>query len=143
MLFEERPTTPAIVLSFKLKVPTATNREIGTGEFDYYPFIIIGKTFGDWIVNANLGYNFITSPPGEALRDQFIYDLSVERVVTHDLSLFAEIFGNTSPAEGEKGTFSGAVAAEYKLSEHYNVFLSVGYDTDKVASLRTGFNIEY
>ena len=56
--------TPAAVAAFKLKVPTATNRDIGTGEFDYQPYIIIGKTLCEWTWNANIGYNFVTSPKG-------------------------------------------------------------------------------
>jgi Putative MetA-pathway of phenol degradation len=134
---------PAVVAAFKLKVPTATNRDIGTGKFDYQPYVIIGKTFGAWTWNANVGYDFVTSPAGEPLKNQFIYDLSVQRNLTRDLIVFAEIFGNTSPAAGEKGTVSEAIAAEYKFNEHFNVFASLGYDSDKMTTYRTGFNIEF
>lgn len=134
---------PAAVAAFKLKVPTATNRDIGTGEFDYQPYIILGKNIGPYIWNANFGYNFVTSPSDEPLRNQFIYDLSVQRNVTDKLALYAEIFGNSSAAKGENGTFAGAIAAEYKFTEHFNVFTSLGYDTDDVMTLRSGFNIEW
>jgi len=134
---------PAAAAAFKLKVPTATNRNIGTGEFDYQPYIILGKTIGPWICNANFGYDFVTSPKDEPLNNQFIYDFSVQRNVTDRLGLYAEIFGNSSPASGEKGTFAGAIAAEYKFNEHFNVFTSLGYDTDHVVTLRSGFNIEF
>src|SRR5207245_624852 len=70
MIVEEKKDFPAIVLAFKVKVPTATNRDIGTGKFDYNPFIIVGKTWGPWVLNFNLGYNFITSPKDEPLRNQ-------------------------------------------------------------------------
>lgn len=93
---------PAAVAAFKLKMPTATNRDIGTGEFDYQPYIILGKVIGPWTWNANLGYNFVTSPSDEPLKDQFIYDLSVQTNLTPDLTVFAEIFSNSSPASGEK-----------------------------------------
>ena len=134
---------PAIVLAFKLKVPTATNRDIGTGKFDYLPYIIFGKTYGDWVFNANIGYNFITSPKNDPMRNQMIYDLSIERKVTDKLSLYAEIFSNSSPAHGEKGTFSEAVAFEYKFSKNFNVFSSFGYDSDKMKNVRSGFNVEF
>ena len=45
--------TPAVVLALKVKVPTAKNRNIGTGKFDYYPYIILGKKIGNWVLNAN------------------------------------------------------------------------------------------
>jgi len=134
---------PAIVLAFKLKVPTATNRDIGTGKFDYQPYLIFGKTYGDWILNANIGYDFVTSTKTDKLRNQLIYDFSVERKLTEDLSLFAEVFGNTSPQRGEKSTFAEAVAFEYKINKNFNVFTSVGYDSNKVRNVRSGFNIEF
>ena len=134
---------PAAIAAFKLKVPTATIRDIGTGEFDYQPYIILGKKIGPWVWNVNLGYDFVTSPKGEPLRNQFIWDLSVQRDVVENLTLYAEIFSNSSPAIGEKGTFAGAIAAEYKFNAHYNVFASLGYDSDHVSAFRSGFNFEF
>ena len=143
MLDDPHSWLPAALAAFKLKVPTATNRNIGTGEFDYQPYIILGKNIGPWIWNANIGYDFVTHVKGERLKDQFIYDLSVQRNITERLGLYAEIFSNSSPAFGEKGTFAGAIAAEYKFNEHFNVYTSLGYDTDSVTTLRSGFNIEW
>ena len=143
VLDDEKSWVPAMVLAFKLKVPTARNRDIGTGEFDYYPYIIVGKKFGHWILNANFGYNFITSPSGEELKDQWIYDFSVEREITDHWSVYAEIFGNSKPSADEKATFAGAVATEYKFTKHFSALLSVGYDTDHVLSVRPGFNVSW
>ena len=50
---------------------------------------------------------------------------------------------NTLPAFGEQGTFAGAIAGEYKFNEHFNVYTSIGYDSDSVTTLRSGFNIEF
>ncbi len=143
MIVLEKPYVPAIVLAFKLKVPTARNRDIGTGKYDYYPYLIFGKKIGHWIFNANFGYDFITSPRGDKLSNQFIYDLSVEREITDKWSVYAEVFANTKPTVGEKGTFSGAIATEYKFNEHFNAFVSVGYDTDQLFNVRPGFNIPF
>ena len=143
MLDDPHSWLPAALAAFKLKVPTATNRDIGTGKFDYQPYIILGKNIGPWIWNANIGYDFVTHLKGERLKDEFIYDLSVQRNITERLGLYAEIFSNSSPAFGEKGTFAGAIAAEYKFNEHFNVYTSLGYDTDNVTTLRSGFNIEW
>ena len=143
MIVLEKPYVPAIVLAFKLKVPTATNPDIGTGEYDYYPYFIFGKKIGHWLFNANFGYDIITSPAGEKLSNQFIYDLSIEREITDKWSVFVEVFANTKPTVGEKGTFSGAVATEYKITNHFNMFVSVGYDTDQLMNVRPGFNITW
>lgn len=134
---------PAVVAAFKLKVPTATNRDIGTGEFDYQPYLIFGKQFGPWICNWNIGYDFVTSTSTEHLKDQFIYDFSIQRNVTEKLGLYAEVFGETSAITGENGSFAGAIAGEYKINEHFNFYTSLGYDTNKVVTLRSGFNFEF
>ncbi len=144
MIDDEKSWLPAAVLAFKLKVPTATNPEIGSGEFDYQPYIILGKNFGPWICNFNLGYDFVTSPSkGDKLKNQVISDFSVEYKFTPKFSMLAEIFANSSPVKGEKGTFAGAIATEYRFTEHISTYLSVGYDTNSVLSIRPGFNIEF
>ena len=76
------------------------------------------------------------------MRNQMIYDLSVKRKVSDKLSLYAEIFSNSSPAHGENGTFSEAVAFEYKFSQNFNVFPSFESDSDQMKNVRSGFNLE-
>ena len=106
--------------------------------------MIIGKHFGDnWIMNINLGVNFIGRVEGENLKNQGIYDLSLQRIVSDKVSLFAEVFGNTSPADGVNSTFAGAIAMEYQVTDHFNWFVSAGYDTDQLFNIRPGFNIHF
>ncbi|MDB6173107.1 MAG: hypothetical protein JWL59_2418 [Chthoniobacteraceae bacterium] len=143
MVVLEKPYVPAIVLAFKLKVPTAKNRNIGTGRFDYQPYVIFGKSYGHWVFNANFGYDIITSPAGEGLKNQFIYDFSVEYKITESWSVFAEVFANSKPTVEEKGTFAGAIATEYQFGKHFNAFASVGYDSDHLLNFRPGINIPF
>ena len=141
---DEKGWRPAVVLAFKVKVPTARNREIGTGLVDYYPYVILGKKIGHWLFNANLGVNFIgRARDDHATRDQLIYDLSVEREISDKWSVFAEVFGNSRPAVEEVSTVAGAVATEYKFTEHFNMFVSVGYDTGHLFNVRPGFNFVF
>ena len=144
VLDDEKGWRPAIVLAFKVKVPTARNRDIGTGRVDYYPYVIVGKKIGHWLLNANLGVNFIGRPKDDnATRNQLIYDFSVEREISDRWSVFAEVFGNSRPAVDEVSTFAGALATEYKFTEHFNMFVSVGYDTDHLFNVRPGFNFVF
>ena len=99
--------------------------------------------YGHYVLNANFGYNFITSPRHEKLNNQLIYDFSVERIMTPRLSVYAEAFANSSPTSGQRDTLSGALATEYHFSKHFNAFVSVGYDTDHLANIRPGFNIKF
>ena len=67
----------------------------------------------------------------------------MERRINDKWSVFAEIFANSKAAPDEKGTFAGAVAAEYQVNSHFNVFVSTGYDTDDTWNMRPGFNIHF
>ncbi len=144
VLDDEKGWRPAVVLAFKVKVPTAKNRDIGSGLFDYYPYVILGKKFSHWILNANLGVDFIGRHADDhETKNQLIYDFSVEREITDKWSVYAEVFGNSKAAAGDVGTFAGAVATEYKFTEHFNVFISVGYDSDHLFNMRPGFNFVF
>jgi Putative MetA-pathway of phenol degradation len=143
MVSLETDSAPAVVLAFKLKVPTGKKPDIGTGKADYYPYVILGKHVGDWIFNANLGVDFIGRVRGANLRDQGIFDLSAERKISDRLSLFGEVFANTAVAKGEKGTQAVAAAFEYQQTSNFNYFVSVGYDSDKTYNIRPGFNIHF
>ena len=134
---------PAVLAAFKVKVPMASNPNIGTRRFDWYPYFIINKHFGEWDVNVNLGAEFFGQPGDGYLRTQFIYDLSVQHPITKRLEGIIEIFGNSKPTSSEKATFAGAAALEFEIHKHFNIFLSVGYDTDKTFSIRPGFNIPF
>ena len=138
----EQAMRPAVVLALKIKVPTATNRDIGSGEIDYYPYVILGKTTENGVFNANFGVNFIKSPKDEPLRDRYIWDFSAERRITPNWSIYAEVFGHSRAAAGEDSTVAGALATEYRFSKHINAFISVGYNSDKLLAVRPGFNFE-
>ena len=141
---DEKSWIPAILLSCKVKVPMAKNRNIGSGRVDYQPYVIIGKKLGHWIFNANFGVDIVgTSKNDHDTLNQFIYDFEVEREITNKWSIFAEVFGNSRPAHLDVSTFAGAIATEYKFTEHFEAFVSVGYDTDYLFNVRPGFNIEY
>lgn len=141
ILDDEKGWRPGVVLALKVKVPTARNRDIGSGLVDYYPYVILGKKIGHWLFNANLGVDFIgRNRDDRTTKNQLVYDFSVEREITDQWSLFAEVFGNSRPAIGERSTFSGALATEYKFTQHFNAFVSVGYDTDHLVNIRPGFN---
>ena len=141
--WRETSNSPALLAAFKVKVPMASNRDIGTGKVDYYPYFIINKHFGEWDVNVNLGVEFFGQYGHEYLRPQLIYDVSVQHPITKHLEGIVEIFGNSKPTASEKATFAGAVALEYEFSKHFNVFFSVGFDTDSTWSFRPGFNIPF
>jgi hypothetical protein len=144
MVILEGKWNPAIVTSFKIKVPTARNTDIGTRKFDYYPYLIFGKHIGKLDLNANLGVTFFGQPDeGPHLDNEFIYDLAGQTLLTERLQVILEVFGNSAASAGESGTFAGSTALEYEFSRHFNAYVAVGYDTDKLFNIRPGFNIPF
>ncbi len=141
---QETDLCPGILAAFKVKVPMASNRDIGTGKFDYYPYFIINKHIGEWDFNINLGVEFFGQTAGDPhQKNQLIYDFSVQHPITDNLEWIGEIYGNTRASSEEKGTFAGGTALEYTINKHFNIFLAVAYDTDKTFSIRPGFNIPF
>ena len=134
---------PAVVLAAKVKIPTADNREIGTGQADYSASVISGKEFGELDLNLELEYETFGSSEGEDLKDQFIYTFSLDYGLTENLSFFAEVFGNTSPADGEDGSSAVLAGVEYdiEINKHVNPFISVEVDTDELITAKVG--LEY
>jgi hypothetical protein len=139
-IVDEGKIMPAVVLAAKVKLPTATNAEIGTRRADYTGYLILGKTIDGWEFNANAAVETFGSPAGSDFKNQFIYDFSVNHSISEKWTGYGEVFGNTSPEAGVRGTFSGAIGAEYQWSEHVNSFGSLGLDTDHLTVVRMGIN---
>ncbi len=140
MVMTETANRPAILLAEKVKIPTATNRDIGTGKADFQSYVIVGKTIGGVEFNLNLGYEFVGKTDTADLKSQVIYDISADFPVGERTTLFAEAFGNTSPEYGVTSTNAVSVGAEYQISQHVNAFVAVGDDTDDRKVGRIGFN---
>ncbi len=136
----ETSMRPSLILAQKIKIPTATNDNIGSGKFDATSYIIVGKTWDMVHLNANLGYEYIGKVPGADLKDQVIYDLSIDFPAGPKTTLFVEGFGNTTAEQGGKGTQAAGAGIEYQFAKHYNVFSAVATDTDHATVVRVGLN---
>ena len=66
LLWNESPFLPAVALAAEVKVPTARNTSIGTGQYDYAGFLIMSKRWGPVDTHLNGGYTIIGRPPGAA-----------------------------------------------------------------------------
>lgn len=51
----------------------------GTKKYDYFPYLILGQHYGNWIFNANIGVNFAHPAEGGAVERTVIWDLETER----------------------------------------------------------------
>lgn len=159
LFLDESPTFPALAIAGEVKVPTADNALIGTGETDYTPFLIASKQFGQWNTHVNFGYSILGEPPGVTLKNIFTYAAAVEYRLNEQWDLVAEVIGSTSssprggrgesPGEGTRARAteqnpgaenfvvpeaSGAEVAGLLGARYYirrpNLFLSIGVTYD-------------
>lgn len=141
LVFEEHGARPALVFAAKEKFPTIDNPEIGTGKRDYTGYLILGKMIGPFDFNLNLAGERFGSPEGEHLKDQFVYAISSQLDLGKSLSLYAEYFGNSSPADGLDPVAARSFAFEVQFSKHANIFVSIGRDSEDMENVRSGLNI--
>lgn len=135
---------PAVVVAGRVKVPTASDREIGTGAFDGAALLIIGREIGDLDVNLALEYATFGQPDLESadsidavaesdesedgaleeptapeedanLIDQFLYTLSFDYGMTEHFSVYTELFGNTKPTRSGKASNAVGAGVEYDV----------------------------
>ncbi|CAN5606228.1 hypothetical protein BH10BAC5_BH10BAC5_22020 [soil metagenome] len=94
-ILSEKKNSPAISIAGEVKLPTANNRQIGTGKTDYTPFIIISKTMGPFFTSLNLGYTFVGNPDNINANDLFNFSAGTIYTITPSSIIFAEVYGNT------------------------------------------------
>jgi hypothetical protein len=135
-VIEDEDAWPALVFAGKVKIPTADNREIGTGKADYSAIVILGKEFGELDLNLELEY----ATYGDDTDDQCLYSFSADYGLTENFSVYAEVFGETAPSDDEGGSNAAGVGIEYDVavSEYANPFITLGIDTDGLKSVRAG-----
>jgi hypothetical protein len=164
----EKGPWPAVVVGGKVKIPTANDREIGTGKADYGISLIAGKEYGELDIGLELEYETFGDPPAERaapdptgepldpdeiaeggtlpaaatyeLNDMFSYSLSADYGLTENLSVFAEFFGNTAPSNDEDASNGAKIGLEFdvELTEYATPFVAVEIDTDDVFAAKVG-----
>ncbi|MEA2625297.1 MAG: hypothetical protein QOD06_1342 [Candidatus Binatota bacterium] len=161
LVLRERTFLPAIAPAFEIKIPTASDDLIGTGEPDERFLLIASKRFGAFDTHVNLGYTVVGSPQGASLKNVFDYAFAIEYNLLPTVDLVAEVLGNTasSPegdtAEGTGGPAENAIVPEAAGTEvsglvgfrYYvrpNLFLSLGgsYDNNDAFLVRPGITWE-
>lgn len=162
LLLAERDILPALAPAFEVKVPTATERLIGTKQTDYRFLLIASKRFGALDAHVNVGYTLVGSPEGTQLDDVFDYALAAEYALSPRVEVVAEVLGNTAAApessSGEgagpasqnavvpeaPGTeVTGLVGARYYLEPNFFLSLGVSYDNNNAFLVRPGVTFEF
>lgn len=154
LLRAEAPGVPALAVAAEVKLPTAKERLIGTGQTDYAAYAIASKRTGRFDSHANLGYNINGQPPGVKLVNTFSGALATEFHVSHTVGLFGEVLGTTSSAgegggdnpanpsvvapEAAGGALVGTVGVGVSPVPHLLLSMGLSYDNNHALLLRPG-----
>ena len=154
LLRTEGRRAPALAIAAEVKIPTANDNLIGTGEPDYTTYLIASKRFGRLDTHANVAYAIIGSPPGTKLQNTWNGALAAVFRPGTRTELFAEALGNTAASpEGEGdgvpgestpvpeaagAELVGSVGAGRYVTTTLLVYGAVSYDNNKATQLRFG-----
>jgi len=139
LALEERGALPPVVVAARVKLPTA-GEDVGSGKADWSGLLILGKESGELELNLELEYATFGAPPGEQLKDQLLYTLGAEYGLSDFLAVYAELLGNSAPADGESRTDAALAGVEMDVFATDTVapYVSVELDTEEVATARAG-----
>ncbi len=158
LVLHEGAKLPALALAGEVKVPTAGNQLIGTGETDYTGYVILSKRLGDFDTHLDFGYAAQGAPPGVTVGNLFSFAAAVQYVVSPRLHLFGEVLGNVSTAEGGEGADGGGMGAQaevaggelfgtlgagYAVVPSVLLSLGVSYDNTNAVLFHPGLTIKY
>lgn len=130
----------SLVLGASIKVPTATQEELGTGKADYSALFVLGREAGELELNLETAFTTFGQSGTVKLKNQFSYTLSAEYGVNDYLSVYGELFGQSAPTAFESHTEAARAGLEVDIpvSESIAPYLSFELDTESVGGVRTG-----
>ena len=152
LFLPEAGSAPAFAVAGEVKLPTAGNRQIGTGKTDFTLWGILSKRLGRLDVHGNLGYTVIGKPAGTHLKNIIDYAIAEEFHVSPQFDVVGEFIGNTSstgenvegtggpqlPAEAASGESSVMLGFRYHVRPAIFVSLGVSYDNNHALLIRPG-----
>lgn len=137
----ERRYRPALSLETLVKVPTASNRNIGTGKADYALGLIASKD----LVFMDVDFNVLYTYSGDRrLKDTVEYSLAGEWPLSSRFSLLGEVVTATGGGmrRGQPGSFGGQSLAAGSGSTGTEVLLGAAQHLNPHLKIEEGYNIQ-
>ncbi|HEV7572069.1 MAG TPA: transporter [Thermoanaerobaculia bacterium] len=155
LLLPEQGGMPAFAVAGEIKLPTARNRQIGTGKTDGTLWGIASKRLGRLDLHGNLGYTVVGKPSGTHLKNIVNYAFAEEFHLSPRYDIVGEFIGNTSstgdrvegtpapvgtpiPSEAASGENSAMVGVRYHVNTKLVVSVGVTYDNNHALLIRPG-----
>ena len=153
---------PAMAFAAEVKIPTAHDDLIGTGETDYTAYLIASKKLGQGTdLHVNASYSFLGSPAGVSLNNTFGGAIAAVHHFGERTAIFGEVLGSTAASsEGEGGNtmpggittivpeaagseLVGTAGMGWNISPETLVFAGLSYDNTSALQLRAGFTFRW
>jgi hypothetical protein len=149
----ESPGFPALAVAGELKIPTAKNQLIGSGQTDYAAYLIASKRVGRIDLHFNVGYTVVGNSATTTLDNIFNFAAAGVYQLGARTELFGEILANTSAAPGTSvtaietsatpeaaaGQISGTLGLGRYVARSLLLSASVSYDNNGAVLFRPGF----
>jgi len=145
---------PALAAALEVKLPTANNSLIGTGEEDYTGYLIVSKQIGGIDTHCNFSYTHVGRSEGVDLNDIVGFAMAGVYHASARVQLYGEVLGNTaSTPEADKGGESavvpeaaggelvGTLGAAWYVGQTAKLYLGVSYDNNNAVLIHPGLTI--
>ena len=103
------------------------DKGLGSGETQVFLPLWLQKSWGPWTTYGGGGY-WIN--PGEGNKDWWFFGWLLQREITKQFTLGAEIFHRTPSQDGGDSSTGFNVGAIFNLTEHHHILVSAGRDFD-------------
>lgn len=100
-----------------------TDRALGDGHTRFFLPLWLQKTFGEWTTYGGGGY---WRNPGDVQKDFWFFGWELQRQITDDFVLGAEVFHQTADEVGGPDSTGFNVGGVLDLTENHHFLLSVG-----------------
>lgn len=121
---DENGWRPQAAIYPAIDFPTGdASRNLGTGRTHVFLPLWVQKTFDPWVTFAGAEYGL---NPGPGNRNFWYFGWAVQRQITANFSLGAELFHQTPDTTATADQTGFNVGAVYDLNEHYHLLVSVG-----------------
>jgi len=157
-LLPEDGHRPAMAAAGEIKVPTAHDTLIGTGETDYTLYYIVSKKLGQKTdLHFNATYAFLGSPPDTHLNNVYGGAIAVVYHLGERTVFFGEAIATSAAASGGEGgtvepggittivpeaagsEFVGTAGLGWNVTQQSLVHTAISYDNTSALLLRAGY----
>lgn len=152
LAIEEKSKSPAVAFAIETKVPSARNRDIGTGREDYSLLINFSKNLWDNLeLHANIGGQLNGDPKHANLRNQALFTVAAEFTIPKTKwEIFGEVVEQTASRPSRHSDFGdpniifGDIGVRYHAKDGMlNPFIRATYDNQHAVEVLIGITTHF